>query len=198
MLRGLATLDGAPLAARFLGATVVRDGLQASCQAVIPAVTDGRYQLPVMTDEEVRGCGGPGGEIMLWAFSDRYYFSTTSLPWPGAGKAAAFDAAFSSEQPDGVRAAVTELKGKVLQVDGSLATGGAVIEAYIGDTRCGIGSVRYSGFEGYNLSIAGPSKAGCEEGATVTFTVDGTPVPQTVINDLGQGAAAHEVDLTIQ
>jgi hypothetical protein len=197
-LTGAVTLDGAPLAARFLGATVVRDGLQASCQAEIPAVTDGRYRLPVVTDAEVRGCGGPGAVILLWAFTDRYYFSTSSLPWPSDGKAVTFDVAFSSEQPDGVREAVTELKGKVLRADGSPAPGGAVIEAYIGDTRCGLGSVRYSGFVGYNLSIAGPSKAGCDAGKTVTFSVDGTAVPQTVINDLGQGTASHELDLTIE
>src|SRR5262245_788780 len=68
-LTGELTLDGAPLNTDFLGARVVHDdGLAAACQSAIPNVFGGAYDIPVASDAEVRGCGGPGSEIMLWAY----------------------------------------------------------------------------------------------------------------------------------
>jgi len=202
-LRGALTLDGAPLETEFLGVRVVRNGLSAACQYTIPAVIQGRYEVKVVADAEVRGCGAPGAELLLWVFArDAFIFSEQTVPWPGSGGTVTFDASFSSEAREGASKPATELKGHLFDRDGSMLPGGTVIEAFAGDVRCGVISLRHGdGFEGYyTLVVAGPeSVPGCAEGATLTFRLNGEPAIETALNDLGRGSADRpDLDLTVE
>jgi hypothetical protein len=201
-LRGTLTLDGGALDAEFLGARVVRDGLVAACQNELPDVTDGAYEIEVASDVEVRGCGGPGAQVLLWTYvNDAYYFSTSTIAWPGEGARATFDAAFSSSTPQGAAMPVTEFKGHLWDRENFPLPPETVVEAYAGETLCGLTSLRAGDeVEGYyTLMVAGPlSIAECGEGATLTFRLDGAPVVETAVNDLQGGGAGHELDLTVE
>lgn len=201
-LRGTLTLDGAPLDAEFLGARVTRDGLSAACQLTIPAVAQGRYEIEVAANAEVRGCGAPGAELLLWAFvNGAFIFSNETIPWPGSGAAAGFDASFSSGAPDGASKPVTEIKGHLFDRDGGNLPGGTAVDAFVGAILCGATSLRYGDdFEGYyTLIVAGPeSVAGCVQGGTLTFRLNGETAAETALNDLRRGSAGHELDLTVE
>ena len=196
---GILTLDGTPLVADFLGARVVRDGLVTACQDEIPEVTDGVYSITVAAEAEVRGCGAPGAEVLLWAFAnDSYVFAAQTSPWPGDGEATSFDATFSSTAPVGASMPVTEFKGRLFDADGAELPGGTVVEAYIGDVLCGVTSLRYGdATEGiYTMMVAGPDAVpGCDIGATINFRVDGIPAGETLTND-PEGEIPDEVNLT--
>jgi hypothetical protein len=202
-LRGTLTLDGAPLDADFLGVRVMRDGLAAACQITIPAVAQGRYEIDVAADTEIRGCGAPGAEVLLWTFAnDGFIFSTQMTPWPG-NRSAVFDASFSSAAPEGAGEPVTEFKGHLFDRDGGELPPGTTVEAFARDVRCAVTSLRYGigDDEGrwYTLIVAGPgSVSGCAEGATLTFRLDGKPAAETAINDLGRSGDGHELNLTVR
>lgn len=199
VLSGTLTLDGAPLDAQFVGVRVIRDGLATACQQTIPSVTGGRYQVAVLADTEQRGCGAPGAALLLWTFVDgTFLYSTQPAPWPGDGAAATLDAAFSSATPDGAVKPATEFKGRLLDRSGASLPGGAVLEAYVDDTLCGITSLRYRGENEmlYTLIVAGPeARAGCAEGAALRFRINGALIEATDVNDLARGGAGHELDL---
>ena len=202
-LTGTLTLDGAPLNTEFLGVRVIRDGLVAACQHGIPPVTGGAYDIGVVSDAEVRGCGADGAQVMLWAYvGERFVFSQETAPWPGAGGSATFDATFSSADPLGAGAPVTGLKGLLYGANAVPLPGGTVVEAYIGDTLCGITSLRYAdATEGYyTLIVAGPeSIAACADGAAISFRLDGKPAAETAVNDLNRSSEAErEVNLTLR
>lgn len=201
-LRGTLTLDGAPFDAEFLGARVIRYGLGGACQDAIPKVARGRYEIPVASDAEVRGCGVPGAEILLWVYKDGFIFSKETTRWPGGGAAVQFDATFSSADREGAGKPVTEFKGRLFDRDGSQLPGGTLVEAYVGDVLCGVTSLRHGdATEGYyTLVVAGPqSVAGCAIGARLTFRLDGRPAVETAVNDLGRGRDPHdELNLTAQ
>lgn len=201
-LRGTLTLDGAPLDAEFLGVRVVRDGLVAACQNDIPPVVEGSYEIPVASDAEVRGCGAPGAQLLLWTHvNDTFLFSRETVPWPGNGATATFDASFSSAGPQGTSRPVTEIKGHLFDRGGAALPGGTAVEAYAGDVLCGVTSLRYGGAnEGfYTLLVAGPeSVPGCGAGATLTFRLHGEPAAETAVNDLAGGAGGRELDLRLR
>jgi hypothetical protein len=202
-LTGLLTMDGVPLEAEFLGVRVMRDGLAAACQLTIPDVAFGNYEIAVASDTEVRGCGAPGAEILLWAYADdAYAFSSETLPWPGSGTGAAtFDATFSSTAREGASKPVTEFKGHLFDRQGGELPAGTVVEAYVGDVVCGVTSLRYGEDveRFYTLIVAGPEAVpGCTQGATLAFRLDGEPAAETALNDLGSGTQGHELNLTLQ
>lgn len=202
-LTGTLTLDDVPLDAEFLGVRVVRDGLVAACQHGIPPVTGGAYEIGVVADAEVRGCGADGAQMMLWAFVDgRFVFSQETAPWPGAGGAAKFDATFSSADTLGAGTPVTELKGLLYGPNVVPLPGGTVVEAYIGETLCGITSLRYAdATEGYyTLLVVGPeSIAACVDGGAISFRLDGKPAAETAANNLNRSSEAErEVNLTLR
>ncbi|MEX2246330.1 MAG: hypothetical protein WEC75_06555 [Dehalococcoidia bacterium] len=201
-LHGMLTLDGAPFDAPFLGVRVVRDGLAAACQANIPAVERGAYRVGVADDADARGCGAPGGELLLWVYvNDGYLFSNQTTPWPGNGADVAFDATFSSASPRGAARPVTEFKGLLFDREGDMLPAGSVVEAYAGETLCGMTSMRYGDVtEGYfTLVVAGPEMVvGCAEGATLQFRVNDQLAAESAINDLGQGSAGHELNLSLR
>lgn len=200
-ISGVATLDGAPLVTDFLGARVVRDGRSAACQAAIPVVRGGRYEISVLGDAEARGCGVPGAEVVLWAYAgETFVFSSETLEWPADGGQASFDATFSSGDPAGGSRTVTELKGRLYGRDGRQLFGAALIEAFVGEARCGVTSLRTGGeTEGYyTLFVAGPDDVeGCVRGGRITFRVDGEPAIGIAVNDLAANDGS-EVDLTLE
>ena len=197
VVRGKATLDGAPFDAQYLGAVVRRAGLVTPCNFTLPPVENGRYEITVLAAAEASGCGGPGAEILLWAYANRTkMYSREALPWPGNGRNATFDARFSSSAPAGGAPPTMELSGEVTRRDGRNYPPGTRVEASVGRTRCGVASVRRTGnFAGYILSTVGPdSIPGCHAGATLTFRIDGRRARDTAVNDLGGGMS---FDLTV-
>ena len=118
VVSGRASLDGAAFDARWLGAVVRRHGLATACNLTLPPVDAGRFEITVVANAESRGCGGPGTEILLWAFvNDKILYSTSTVPWPTNGRAA-FDAHFSTSAPRGVAPTTTEFSGEVYRRDG--------------------------------------------------------------------------------
>ncbi|MBA2327144.1 MAG: hypothetical protein H0V95_10945 [Actinobacteria bacterium] len=187
VVRGNATLDGAPFDARFLGARVERDGLITPCPGLAP-VTDGRYEIAVMADAESSGCGAKGAQIILWTFVEgEELYVTDALRWPGNGETTTFDASFSTAAPDGAASPTVGFVGEVYDRRGRHLPPGTRVEAFVGDTRCGVASVRRTGsFSGFSLGVVGPgSVAGCEAGATLTFRIDGKPAAETAVNEPG-------------
>ncbi len=202
-LHGRLTLDGAPFDAEFLGVRVIRDGLATACQYTIPAVTQGRYEVEVVPDEEVRGCGAPGAAVLLWVFArDGFLFSEGTAPWPENGATTTFDTSFSSTAPAGASFPVTEFKGHLFDREGTPLPSGTVIEAYVDKVRCGVASLRYGDAveRFYTLIVAGPqSVSGCRDGATLAFRLNGKSAVETAINDLGRdGSRGHELNLTLK
>jgi pimeloyl-ACP methyl ester carboxylesterase len=197
VVRGNATLDGAPFDARFLGARVERDGLITPCPG-LTAVDSGRYEITVMADAEASGCGARGARIILWTFvDDAQLHSTEALRWPGNGDMATFDATFSTGAPDGAVPPTSDFVGEVYDRRGSHLPPGTRVEAYVGDTRCGVASVRRTGsFSGFSLAVVGPdSVAGCEVGAKLSFRIGGRPAAETAVNEPG---GEESVDLSLR
>jgi hypothetical protein len=186
-VRGLATLDGAPFDAEFVGAIVRSDGLATPCQATLPAIEGGRYDVQVYATVEGEGCGGPGTEVVLWTIAgDQQLWSTTSVAWPGDGETAAFDAAFATATPQGAAPVVTEVSGEARDGSGRRVDPGATIEARVGETVCGVSTTRDFGDEAvtFSLSIVGPdARPGCDRDRPVTFRVDGAAAAESIAND---------------
>ena len=197
-LRGRLTVDGAPLDAEFLGAVVVHpNGLVAACQGILPAVENGRYEITVLPDALVNGCGSSGARVVLWEFAQgTRLYSNESVRWPGKGRTATFNATFLTTVPDGVAPPMSQFNGEVFDRHGRQVAAGTKIEAYIGKTRCGVSSTRRGGsFSGYIMSVVGPdSIAGCTAGATITFRIGGKPAVDTAVNALDDGGT---LDLTV-
>jgi pimeloyl-ACP methyl ester carboxylesterase len=195
VIGGELTLDGEPFDARWLGAVVVRDGLVTPCQYTLPPVEDGRYEITVLADSEASGCGAGGTEVLFWTFVNGVrLWSVEPLPWPGPG-AATYDGAFTFLKREGAALPVTEFSGEVYDANGDRRPPGTLIEAYVGDVRCGVASVRRTGsFSGYILAVAGPASVqGCAEGGTIRFQIDGEPAAETATNDL----EGSHLDLTL-
>ena len=166
-MRGNATLDGAPFDAEFLGAAVRDHGLITPCQATLPQVEQGRYEIEVLSIAAASGCGAPDSEVLFWTFTnDTQYFSTAALPWPADGQPTNFDIGFATATPKGTAPRMTEFAGEVFEQDGRQLPDGTRVEARIGNALCGVASVRTSGdFTGFSLSVVGPeSIAGCDAG----------------------------------
>lgn len=176
VVRGNATLDGAPFDSQFVGAVVLNDGLATPCQSTLLPVTDGNYKVTVYPDEQSRGCGAPGAEIVPWVYAhDKYIYSTNSLRWPDTDRTATFAPRYSSSTPAGAAPTLAQFSGAVYKPDGVPVSAGTRVEAFVGTTRCGVASVRNTvDFNGYVLAVVGPeSIPGCRRGAPLTFRVDG-------------------------
>jgi hypothetical protein len=198
VLNGNLTVDGKPFDSNFVGAIVQRDGLTTPCQYALPKVQDGRYDITVLADAELSGCGANGARVVLWTFANgRILYGNESMPWPRSGRTANFDATFSSAAPNGGTQPVVQFVGEVYDRRGRNMPPGTRVEAFVGNTRCGIASIRRTGsFAGYSLAVAGPeSIAGCERGATLTFRIDGRPAVDTGIN---QESRRDSRDLTLR
>jgi hypothetical protein len=177
LVRGTATLDGRPVESDFVGAVVLDDGLVTPCQTTLPPVTEGGYTASIYTAEASAGCGKPGSAIALWIFADdKILFSTNTLAWPDdASVVASFDPTYTRTQPNGATPEVAQFQGGVIASGRRIKSG--TVEAYVGDTKCGVASVRDGrDFTGYVLSVVGPDSIdGCTTGAHIAFRVDGEP-----------------------
>jgi hypothetical protein len=196
----VATLDGAPFGARYVGAVVLRRGLVTPCQAALPPVSNGHFTVAVMADSESYGCGTPGAKIVVWTFArNKFLFATNTLAWPGAGRAATFAARYSTSTPAGAAPVTAQFNGALYAADGSVLPAGTRVEAYIGTTRCGIASSRRTAdFAGYILAVVGPdSIAGCTRSAPLTFRINGRDAVQTSATNTPPGQNA-ELDLTLR
>jgi hypothetical protein len=186
VVRGSLTLDGAPFDSRTLGAVVVRNGLVTPCQYTLPRVENGRYEITVMANAEASGCGAKDARIVLWTFAqEKILYSAEAVPWPKNGRPATFDGSFSTAAPDGAAPTIVGFAGEVYDRRVRQMPGGTRIEAYVGDTRCAVTSVRRAGnFAGFSMDVVGPeSVPGCERGATLTFRINGRPAAETATND---------------
>jgi hypothetical protein len=197
-LHGSLTLDGVPLDAQFLGARAIRDGLLAACQASLPSVARGTYQIDVLADAASRGCGAPGATIVVWTISGGHtLYSETSVAWPTTNATVTFDSTFSSANAAGVGGNATQFYVRPSR-DGVPVRGGASVEARIGGVLCGTSTVRnFDGDHGAIILVAGPERAGCARGAPITFVVDGTPARETATNDLSERAGQGALTLTV-
>jgi hypothetical protein len=196
VLHGKLKLDGEAFDARWLGAVVLRKGLVTPCQLTLPQVRRGRYRITVMADAEGSGCGVPGARIALWTFAhDRILFSRDLGRWPHRRRGR-LDAGFATARPNGSIGPRTEFAGGVFRPDGHELPGGTRVHAYVGNTLCGVTSVRRTGsFSGFSLDVVGPgSIRGCARGATITFRVNGRRALETAVNEPGR---ASSLDLTL-
>jgi hypothetical protein len=136
---------------------------------------------------------------VLWTFAGgKRYYSNEAVAWPRKGRTnATFDATFSSATPGGVAPSVVQFVGEVYDRRGRNMPPGTRVEAFVGNTRCGIASIRRTGsFAGYSLAVAGPdSLAECERGAPLTFRINGRPAVDTSINE---EARQESLDLTLR
>ena len=200
VVRADARLDGKPFDSRFAGAVVIKDGLTTPCQYALPRVRNGRFAITVVAETEWAGCGATGGQVVLWTFAnDRIVYSTNTLPWPGNGATATFKPQYSTATPAGAAPETAQFNGKVFGTNRQQIRTGANVEAYVGETRCGIASVRTTkGFSGYILSVVGPeSVPGCTRGAPLSFRVDGRPAISSAVVNTPPGQQ-EALDLSVQ
>jgi len=165
-------------------------------------VSDGRYEVTVAGDGEARGCVSPGARLLLVVSSEGARFvSEEAIDWSADGKQLTFDATFSSADPEGVGSPATFFTGSVLDSSGETLPAGTVIEAYIGETLCGVTSLPPVVMASddpttYVIAVAGPESApSCDDGADISFRVNGEQAEQTGANDFAEGM--HLLDLTL-
>jgi hypothetical protein len=194
VVRGRATLDGAPFDAPYLGAAVKRNGLVTPCQQSLPRVSEGRFAITVRARTEARGCGAAGSRIFLWTFvQDQILYSNQSVRWPGTGKTAKFDPAFSVSAPTGGVGPIVGFAGEIFDPANRRLPPGAHVEAHIGQTLCAVATTRrIDNFTGFSIDVVGPDTIpGCAIGATITFRVDGRDARETAVNQAGQGTSLN-------
>jgi hypothetical protein len=194
VVRGRASLDGAPFDAPYLGAAVKRHGLVTPCQQTLPRVRNGRFAISVLARTEGSGCGAAGSEIFLWTFvQEQIVYSSQSVRWPGNGKTAKFNPGFSISAPDGGVGPIVGFAGEIFDARNRRLPPGARVEAHIGETLCAVATTRrIDNFTGFSLDVVGPdSIPGCTIGATITFRVNGRDAHETAVNQTGQGATLN-------
>jgi hypothetical protein len=194
VVRGHATLDGAPFDAPYLGAVVKRHGLVTPCQRKLARVRNGRFDVTVFARAEASGCGSSGSQIFVWTFvQHQIVYSNQSVRWPGNGKTARFDPGFSTSAPNGGVGPVVGFAGEIFDGRNRRLPPGAHVEALIGETRCAVATTRLiDNFIGFSIDVVGPdSIPGCAIGATITFRVDGRDAHETAVNQAGQGTTLN-------
>jgi hypothetical protein len=202
VVRGASTLDGKPFDSRFVGAAVLHDGLMTPCQAALPPVEGGRFEIPVLGVSEASGCGRPGARVVLWTFAaDKTLYSLDTMAWPddATNRTATFDATYDSTDPAGAAPDAAQFNGAVFDADGGALPVGTEVEALIGDVRCGVASVRRAdSFLGYVMAVVGSDAvAGCTRGATIRFRVDGKEATHNPVVNTPPGVR-DSVDLRLR
>ena len=195
-LRGTITRDGQPFDGQLFSVMVRKDGLSRSCSYFAVSVSQGSYEVLVAADAEAAGCGAPGAQLFLNAGGSA---SQELADWPEDGSELQFDASLSSADPRGVQRSLRFFFGSVFDSSGETMPPGTVIEAYIGETLCGLSSLPRvvtgpASSPPYSIAVVGPeSMPNCATGEEITFRIDGQLVEQTVLNDL----VVQELNLTL-
>jgi hypothetical protein len=191
---GDVTLNGEPLQHAFVWAEVTDGGLRRLCAFDGASPSDGRYERTLVSDRELAGCGAPGRRIRIAASTGgEVYFSSNSVPWPATGDAATLDVNFTDADAGRAIDNVTPVYGSVYDASGERRPPGTTVEAFIGDTLCGITALPESVLvfqnpDQYDVLVASPEAVpGCEREGAITFRVNGELVAQTAHNDLGDG-----------
>lgn len=182
VVTGIGRVGGEAVTSRFVGAVVLRDGLVTPCQAELPPIRQGRFRVGVLADTVSAGCLAHGARLALWTFvRDSIVYSTNTVAWNSNARSLRFDPSFSVNTPNGAVPPLAQFQGSVLGTDGRVLGPPHQVSAFIGDTRCGIASVRSSPeFTGYILAVVGPdSVPGCRREAPISFRVDGRAVAAT-------------------
>ncbi|MDE3094668.1 MAG: hypothetical protein KGK07_01540 [Chloroflexota bacterium] len=193
------TLDGKPFESGLLVAVVVRDGLVTQCnyENTLPA-PDGQLHWTLAGDSEITGCGVPGADVQLMTYiGNAFMLSPQHAQWPSSAETMQLNVAFKSGSP---AERLTLFHGQVVNASGARPAPRGVIDAFIGNTRCGRTSVPPTGFlaEEFRLYVVGPeSVAGCTAGGTVRFRVDGKFVAQSRVNDFSVTNPDDRVDLVV-
>ncbi|MEX0786824.1 MAG: hypothetical protein WD939_09320 [Dehalococcoidia bacterium] len=198
-ISGTMTLDGQPIDGFLSGVSVRKDGLARLCNFISLPIKDGAYSVTVASDSEVPGCGQEGAQLLVSVFTgDQGHSPPELVDWPAGETELSLDIDYSSTVTGAGRPA-TVFYGDALDGNGEHLPAGTMIEAYIGDTLCGISSpppvlMNAAGPDTYHLFVVTPASVpACAEGGDVTFRVDGQLVPQTAVADLG----VHEVTLQL-
>ena len=200
-LRGNITIDGKPGDdGRFLWFLVERDGLRALCSYPGDVVRAGAYERVIASAEEAAGCGEDGSAIYAAIWEKDAVRLSGPITWRAGGGSIDVDLSFATTDAGMTGPEDTPVYGTVLGPDGSHLGPGTRIEAYIGETLCGVGSLtpvvmEFSGPDSFDVLVAGPESApGCTRDGTVRFNVDGREVAATAINNkFGQN-----VDLVVE
>jgi len=195
------TLDGQPFDG-FIWLVVQHNGLRSICNFSGDPLRAGTFERTIVADDEVRGCGAPGARVRLRGYANkRQYASRELFDWPDAAGNAEFDFTFASSDPPALDPPTTEFYGSVVDASGEPAAPGSVVEAYAGDTLCGVTSVPhvlmvFTDTTSYLLNTSSAEAVpGCDEGAALTFKVNGEPIDVTATNALD--ASSHRLDLVL-
>jgi len=99
---------------------VRKDGLEHACDFQgYQSVSGGHYEVTVAGDGEIRGCGATGAQIFVTTFDgEELLASQETIDWPADGAELSFDAAFVSEEPEGMGRPATTFRGSVLDSPG--------------------------------------------------------------------------------
>ena len=198
-LRGAITVDGIPANGRFFWIEVEKGGLRSLCSFAADVVRGGEYERTVASATEAAGCGGEGSMLygVIWENNDRRF--SAPIAWPEGGGNVAVDLTFTTSNEPTAAGHRTPVYGTALDAEGNHLTPGTRIEAYIGETLCGVGSLTpvvmdFSGPDSYDVLVAGPEAvAGCARDGAIRWRVNGADVGQTATNN-GDG---QNVDLIL-
>ena len=171
---------------------VTKGGLrQAGCAFPNESPVGGRYEVTVVGEGEVYGCGAPDTKLRMAAWVGDKFLVSQAVDWP-AGPNATLDAAFDTATATDTTA-FSVVTGSILGADGKRLPPATRVEAYVGDTLCAEASIPAAVLgaatddpDTYELLLPGPSEVpGCLTDAPIAFRVGGKLVPQTVLNHAG-------------
>lgn len=196
---GTVTLNGQPIGdGAYVYPIITKDNMErAYCMFLDARTSDGRYESVVASETEVPACGAPATEVYLGVYdpdSDQYYTSDRTIAWPADGNELRFDAVVTT---DGVGREGGLFYGVVGDANGKDVPPRTLIEAYSGDTLCGVSTVSevvmaYAGPATYDLAATSDA---CAENAPLTFKIGGKPAMQTGTNSYD---GYRQLDLTVQ
>jgi hypothetical protein len=199
-LTGAITVNGQPMEdGGYVWFEVHTDGLRAICNFLQEPVRDGRYTTVIAASSEVSSCGRPGSTVYAGTYEDGDFHLAGPMEWP-EGTTATFDVAFSTTG-ERVAAPTTYVFGVAQDASREPLPAGTKIEALINGTVCGLAYVPPVVMETsepglYSMDIVTAADiAGCEEGATVRFRVDGEDVEATVTH--APGPEVQNVDMVL-
>ena len=190
VMSGALTLDGEPVRDAEVHVVVRKDGLERYCGLTQGMRANGRYVVVVASSEEAYGCGAPDAQLFLNVYvpdQGRAFWSRDLAGWPASGAELEFDVILDDP---GVFRPYTAFEGTALDSSGRSLPVGTIIEAYIGETICGISSLPPVTLDVYVpgrflITVMGPeSVTRCDEHATISFRINGELAEQSRVNDL--------------